>query len=272
MRLLAWPPPRDPRAWDNLVLLLTASIRPNSRLIEETVGDARSREADYAHCLTHYLETIPRLWRVVFVDNSGWDLSVLRAAAERSARPSTEVELLSVDGNDFPGDLGKGWGEGELLRRALDQSRLLKAAPRFAKMTGRHLLFNLAEIVERTAAGYDMVCDLRDHGIYEALRLPATGRRFDSRFFICSRQFYERHYRDVHLHFRQPGVQGYYIESGFYATTKALEGHEHILCRFPIEPVYGGVAGHGKDYDSFGERLKRAVRGSTRIVAPWLRV
>jgi hypothetical protein len=45
-----------------------------------------------------------------------------------------------------------------------------------------------------------------------------------------------------------------------------------IRDRFSVEPIYGGTAGHGKNYDALPEQGKRAVRNFARRWFPTLKI
>src|SRR5438309_235351 len=93
----------------DVTLLMTATVNPGD-MPNVTAPDPRQREQDYAACLRYNLTAHPRFRRLVFAENSGWPLDRLRREALAAAR-GQEVEFLSLQGNDFPRDLGKSYGE-----------------------------------------------------------------------------------------------------------------------------------------------------------------
>jgi hypothetical protein len=256
--------------WNQITLLLTASIRPNPGLKDNALHDPQRREVDYIDALRFNLSYFPQFRKVVLVDNSGWPLGKLQAAADASRSVGTEVEVIGYSGNDFSPALGKGWGEAELIRQSLLRSTLLQSTPMFAKMTGRHVLRNMAGLVERIGDTYEFACDLRDHGIYEALRMNRCGRHCDTRFFMADRVFYQTCFAGLHDSHRDGEFS---LEGAYYRQVKTCMASSRVLCRFPIEPIYGGIAGHAaKNYDGLRERMKRSVRQSMRRFAPWLHI
>src|SRR4051794_38893653 len=143
--------------------LLTATVQVNRGVAGVTAPGAETREADYLENLRYQLHHHPRLRRIVFAENSGWPLDrFARAIADNPW--DKEVELLQLDCNDFPGFLGKGYGEALLIDRALAASRLVAAASHVAKLTGRQRILNLTALLAGTPAGVRFLCDLRDHG------------------------------------------------------------------------------------------------------------
>jgi hypothetical protein len=254
---------------DGLALLLTATVAVHRGLAGVTTTDALVREGEYADTLRYLLHAHPRIRRIVLAENSGWPLARLEDAAADNPW-GTEVEILQLACNDFPGGLGKGYGEALLIDRALAASRLVGAASHVAKLTGRQRILNLTRLLEKTPRDLELLCDLRDHGWYERLRLPAAGRYCDTRFFVASRTFFDTHLR--WLYREAPGDGEFNLEAAYYGAVKAAEPAPGVICRFPVEPRYRGRAGHWhKDYGSSRARAKQAVRGAVRRLLPRLR-
>jgi hypothetical protein len=150
-------------------------------------------------------------------------------------------------------------------------SRLVRDVRWIAKMTGRQRVLNMTRLLERAPAGFELLCDLRDHGLFERFGLPAAGRYCDTRFFAVTPQFFDAHLRRLYL---EPPPDGgeYNLEDSYYRAVKALEHLPGVVCRFPVEPRYRGPAGHwNKDYGSARERIKQAVRAVARRVFPGVR-
>lgn len=249
-------------------ILFTATVQVNRGISGVTTADPRQREEEYAANLRYFLAEHPRLRRLVFAESSGWPLDRLRAIAGRENPHGKEVEILQLDCNDFPGSAGKGYGEAMILDRALDASRLVRDVRRIIKMTGRQRVLNMTRLLERAPAGFELLCDLRDHGLFERFGIPAAGRYCDTRFFAVTLPFFDAHLRRLYLEPR-PGGGEYNLEDSYYRTVKALEHLPGVVCRFPIEPRYRGPAGHwNKDYGSPRERLKQVARAAGRRLFP----
>lgn len=200
-------------------------------------------------------------------------LSKLRGwlRAEAAACSTTPIEFLSFEGNDFPREFDKGFGEHRLLRYAVDHSESARKFPYIAKMTGRHYLTNLSDILARVRGPIDFLCDLRDHPLYEWLRLPQhCGRHCDTRFFVFAPEFFRRNLytlTDAHA------GGAWFIERHYYDAVKPLDDGKLVRCRLPVEPHYRGTAGHwGKDYSSWRCRAKESARGTLRLLCPWFRI
>jgi hypothetical protein len=259
---------------DEFALLLTASVDPKG-MPGVSQPDPFERELTYMDRLKFYLEHHPRVRKIIFAENSGWPLDNLQSLVELNNPHSKEVELISLDCNDFPRGKGKSYGELLLIDNALESSRLAKSSKYTGKMTGRNLLMNMTQIVECATRKFELLCDIRDHNFYKLLGMPDCGHHCDSRFFVFTHSFYEQHLRNSHS--LEAFEHGYTIEGLLYDLVKANEDAEPIIKRFRVEPEYRGSAGHfmkdrPKDYGSNGEAWKRRIRSCSRKLTPWLHI
>jgi hypothetical protein len=254
------------------VLLLTASVDPKG-MPNLTQVDPGEREDSYARCFEHYLRNDPAVQRIVFAENSGWPLRRFADIASRANLHNKQVELLSFDGNEFPREWGKSFGELLLIEQALGHSRLASEATYVGKMTGRNLLVNLSALLRSVRCEFDLYCDIRDHNFYQLLGMPDCGHHCDSRFFVFSHSYYNQYLKSNH--FSSLTKSGHFIERLLFDLVKATENHKKVIKRFDIEPDFRGSAGHfiknrPKNYGSQREVLKRRIRACSRRVAPWL--
>jgi hypothetical protein len=253
----------------NLVLALTASVDVRG-MPGVTRPDPQVREEDYLACLRYYINNHPRIRKLVFIENSNWPLDRLRTALDENPH-GKDVEFISLNCNDFPRELGKSYGEFLLLERGFTASRLARDAHYLGKLTGRNFLMNLTQILARVREPFDLLCDMRDHGIYEMLGLPYCGRHADTRLLIFSHTFYDKEIRGRYVELNEG--KGFFAENLIYRLAKHPPAGAIVLPRFPREPDFRGLAGHwSKDYGSAREVLKRKLRGATRRVAPWLHI
>ncbi len=259
---------------NEFTLLLTASVDPKG-MIGLTQADPREREATYAHCLRFYLQNHPRIRRIIFAENSNWPMDRFHEVASANNPHKKDIEILSFDANDYPRQLGKSYGELLLMKSAIAAGRLARSSKYIGKMTGRNLLLNLTQLLERVPREFDLFCDIRDHNFYQLLRMPDCGHHCDSRFFVFTQNFFERHFLPIYG--SEAFAAGYPIESILFDLVKNCEKNEAVIKRFAIEPEYAGAAGHfiknrAKDYSSTSEVLKRRIRSCSRRVTPWLHI
>ena len=140
-----------------------------------------------------------------------------------------------------------------------------------AKITGRLFLINLTELLEAVRRPFDLMVDLRDHGLYEMLRLPYSGRHSDTRCMVMTPSFYDEALRGKYLTLNEE--TGRFVENLLYEVAKDPNYIGRTIRRFPIEPDFRGLAGHlNRNYGGRKEIFKRRMRGAMRVVIPWLHV
>jgi hypothetical protein len=254
----------------NFVLCMTATIDPMG-MPGVSRPDPRARESDYLQCLQYYCRHDPQIHRILFLENSGWPLERLQREARFNNPYGKTLEFVSLRCNEFPRELGKGYGEFLMLDEGLRSSCLVRDADYIAKITGRYRLLNLTRLIERMQSARGLLCDVRDHDIYRRLGIRATARYCDTRFFAFLPAFYERQIRGAYI--RCNDARGYYAENLLFEVATRSDLQTEVCKRFPIEPDYRGFAGYGsKDFGSKSERGKRLVRAIARRVVPWLYV
>src|SRR5262249_50601839 len=140
-----------------IYLLLTATIDPRGvDLLARS--DPTQRLGDYRWAL--------ELWSkykgvdgLIFVENSGYNLDELRAIAQGEVDGSA-VEFLSFDGQDFPRDRGKGYGENLNIEHVLENSELLATDDTvLLRVNGRNYVDNIHAIVDALYDSTDILCD-----------------------------------------------------------------------------------------------------------------
>lgn len=254
----------------DVTLVMTSTIDVNG-MPSSSRPDPLQREQDYLGTLTYYVNRHPDVRRIVFIENSGWPLDRLKQSVSRRNPHGKAVEFISLNCNQFPRTLGKSYGEMLLLDQGLGRSLVAAKAPYIAKVTGRIYVDNLTRVLRSVRNPFDLMVDLRDHGLYERLRIRAGDRYADSRFFVVSLRFYNEVLRGKYAQLDEGNLK--FVETLLYNIAKDPRYADRTLRRFPIEAYYRGLAGHrDKRYDSPREHLKRSVRGSIRRLAPWLHV
>ena len=253
-------------------LVMTASIRVNG-MEGLSVSDQQERSQQYLSTLEFYLRSG---WvnQVVFAENSGADLEEFEDLV--AAYPNVEVELWCFELNDFPRELGKSYGEMQLLDRVLCKSRFVADAGGFAKVTGRFPFLNLDRLLEEAQrrAPWDLFCDTKDHAVYDWMRIGWNGHAADTRFFIVTTAFYKRHFYGKYTALNDS--EGRLVEGLFFDVIKQHRDNETIVSRFKVEPEPSGQAGHRQisiigtnDYSGWLAKSKRRIRQIGRWLFPW---
>lgn len=124
-----------------IVLLLTGCINPNG-MAYTSLNNTEERQKQYVNAILYYLKSTN--YPIVFTENSGIDISHLFQDAIDTGR----LEYLTFQGNENK-EKGKGYGECEIIRYALDNSKIIQSANevRIVKITGRLVIKNISSII-----------------------------------------------------------------------------------------------------------------------------
>ena len=253
----------------DLALLLTATIDIKG-MPKAYPTVAEQRLEDYYNSLRYYVTNQPRIQKIVFVENSGYPLDRVKEAVIDNPY-NKQVEFISLNCNDFPRSLGKGYGESVLIEKGIKQSELIETATYVAKITGRIYLLNLTEILESVKEDYDCLCDFKDQGwrIKRLLGEKTACPNSDTRLLVFSKELYQQYFQPLHNN-HQEGC--FYFETKYYHAILEARQKFKVISRFAIEPNFRGIAGHfgGKNYSSKPEQIKYIIRSFLRKIAPYI--
>lgn len=145
-------------------LLLTATITPPPGVPDLTRTDPGVRLGDYMNALKSYLTADnPCIDNIVFIDNSKTDLTPLKKIVGET-KNQKPIEFISFDGLDHPPANGRGYGEFKMLDYVMANSKIIQSASatdRIWKVTGRYVITNLCDLIERAPESYDVYCNVR---------------------------------------------------------------------------------------------------------------
>ncbi|HVT87575.1 MAG TPA: hypothetical protein VHD56_01875 [Tepidisphaeraceae bacterium] len=239
------------------VLVLTATINPKG-MIDLKLHDIDQRRSQYLQALRFWLHLHDDQVRsIVFAENSGSDLTSFQNIVDSENPHGKSVELISLNQNDFPRQLGKGYGEFMLLDSVLQQSKALATAEHFIKITGRLVVTNLPKMIRCLPARYDLVCDAF------LVSSDPNGGRIDSRLMFVSRSFYER--AVLGAFHRMNDSVGIFAEHVFFELMQE-QRDTALFTRLPIEPRWRGVSGStGADYTGTPSRIKWPLKAGRRM-------
>jgi hypothetical protein len=249
------------------VLVMTATIRPPENCPALARSDPALRLDDYRTALLFYLTLPTRLVdRILFIDNSDYDLTPLVEAA-RAQAGDKRVEFVSFQGNDHPPYFGKGYGEFRLLDHGLARSSLVRPGDVLWKVTGRLQVANLAELIDSAPPAYGVYCDLRS--------VPLIGDRLggnhwmDLRVFSVTADAYGRILRGRFPYMRVR--EGVAPEQYLYKVMRKFRDRERVVPRFRLQPRVVGYNGHSnRDYQGTEYLRKERLRRLARRCLPWL--
>ncbi len=143
------------------IVLLTATIRPKPGQQLLKVVDVESRLDDYKQALAFYSKLLDRsvIHKVVFVENSNYDLSNLQHCFNHP-----NIEWLGFYGLDYPEHYHRGYGEFKLIDYAFEHATALKTITEqdiVWKITGRYIIENLSNMIRFSPPQLDFYCNKR---------------------------------------------------------------------------------------------------------------
>lgn len=124
----------------NIVILLTATITPNG-MLNTALQDSAIREKQYIDAIEYYLNETDL--RIVFCENTKKNIFYKINSEQKTAR----LEYITFDGNNYDRNLGKGYGESQIIKKAISCSDFLKKAQWVIKITGRVKILNIKDII-----------------------------------------------------------------------------------------------------------------------------
>lgn len=253
------------------ILLMTATVNPNG-LIDSSLQNVDIREEQYISTLKFYASQ-PDVDKIVFVENSGWDLKKM---LQKSGVSPEIVECISLDCNNYPRELGKGYGEFQLIDKAIDLSKTLKANKNFVKVTGRFPVINISNMLkEFEKKDVDLYCDIVNHNIYDWLHTGWDDHHGRTVVYKASVDFYKKYFYGRFVECNDE--IDHTAEWLMYDVAMSHRDNPNVILRFKTEPHPTGRAGHHvgglidtNDYDDNLSRIKRGIRQILRWTAPWL--
>lgn len=186
-----------------LPLLMTASV--STRGMKGACFSDAEREQMYLGALSFYIAELlnkDKSQCIVFAENSDWDLSAMK----KKLPPYNEeqIEFVSIPSEMFDISKGKGYNELLLINKALEKSELIKKSKAFFKVTGRYPIYNIRYFLDKAGAYLlekhgNMYCDIKDHSLYDILRLGWCGHSFECRLFGVSTAYYKKNIAPLYI-------------------------------------------------------------------------
>lgn len=253
------------RLTPSYLLTMTATIMPAANAGVKR-SDPRVRLEDYKQALRYWLNYPHRAAdRILFLENSGADLSELRSIATTENRRRKPVELLSIPCNEIPEGRNYGYTEMRLLDEGLAQSTLRQQTTHLVKVTGRltfPALGKALDLIERRNGGPpELMVDCRKLGF------PRPGFDAFTQLFVCSHRFYDDVLRGSRDEMNSTDIR--LLEHLLFRKVIPFKGRPGCYLRFPcnIEPIgYSGFK--SRSYRTPKAAITQAIRAALRIVAP----
>lgn len=213
-----------------MVIIVTATIAPESNMQQLVLKDKEQRLKQYKSALNSLIDAKPDA-KIVFCDNSGFGTDGFEEEISCAKKKGIQLEILSFWGNsDAVIRHGKGYGEGEIIRHVLSESRLICDERYMMKITGRLRVDNIANLVSK----------VNQNRVY--FNIPNIHRKdlFDTRLYAMPVKTYREYFETAYK--RVDDDHGYYLEHAF---TDAIFANGLKVCNFPCYPRIVGESGSG---------------------------
>ncbi len=157
----------------DICLLMTGCIAPSIGVYTLAVRECGVRKEQYVDAFKFYIEHT-NIKKIVYCDNSNAkEIEGIKKKAEENGK---EFEWLSFQGNSQKTiENGKGYGEGEILKYAYTNSKIIPTCKYVIKVTGRLKVKNIDLILKM----------IRNDNNYINIFINSQGKPYaDTRFFI----------------------------------------------------------------------------------------
>lgn len=223
----------------NICLLITGCISPNKEQSFLFLKDIEERLKQYIDSILYYLR-YSSFKMIVYCDNSNFfydNIDWICSEAERHGKQFEWISFLGDDGKIVK--CGKGYGEGEIIEYALENSKLLRESKAFFKVTGRLKVLNIDYILRRIKSENK---NYFNRDIY-------SGRKgIDTRFYCVNTEFYRNNLLKVYYGL---DVVNRSLENAFWDALKQKE-----YKNLPAFPKVDGISGgNGRNYAAESKAL-----------------
>ena len=258
-----------------LAILLTATIQV--QVVQGNFSTAERLEM-YASTLRYYSKTIGRNYPIIFLENSGYDLSELK----KEFHDSLDIEFIQFQPTGelpFDKSKGKSFNEYMMIGGGVNNSQKLLSCTHFMKITGRYAMLNINSIiaeVEKRLHDKAFMCDVKDTGLYEMIGSKNFGRWGDSRYWVASVDYYKNNMLDCYLEMND-SKWGMWAEDYILHMSRRYRQDPRFIFRFHTQVMFNGITGmrtsedlaSGKyRQDSISQRFKWLVKQCLRWTLP----
>jgi len=199
-------------------LLLTSSLIPAD--LSGNLNDPSMRMMHTIESISEWLKIDPNI-QIVICDGSGFDFS----ETVKVNFPSANIECVFFN-NDVEQIKrhGKGYGEGEIIRYAIEHSKSIKKSEVFIKCTAKLWVANFQQCL--LECNKQFTCSAYFANVFSYKK---TSLKFiDTRFYISRKDFYLNHFSSAHV---QLGNTEQSIEDAFLDIVKNKKLNTFFLKR-----------------------------------------
>ena len=175
-----------------------------------SITNSKLREEQYFNCIIEIIKS--RCFKkIVFCENSMYNGDYIVAIQEFANKNGIMFEYLTFKSDiENVQKLGKGFGEGEILKYAMLNSKLLNDDTIFFKVTGRLIIDNLAEIIKKQRLEEDCIFINRFFKI--------SSRYVDTRAYFMPIKIFKKYFIEAFCECDDD--KGMYLERVYYKTIK----------------------------------------------------
>lgn len=248
-------------------LLITACIKPKQVTVNPIHRiDPEIRTQDYITALKFWLGYEQTYFEaIVFVENSGVDLTLLKNVVAAENKYSLKVEFLQLDSSPVPEGIHYGFSELEMIDFAVDHSKLIANSSHIIKVTGRLYFPQLSRLLKGIPENIEFASDSRDYQVG-----GRSQHYIVTTLFIVEKRFYLSYLYNAKRSMNT--IFEYSLEETlFFQILKPLfiKKLNHIILRFPFTLTPVGFGAHWNiDYSSFKKRTSTLIRDIFRVILP----
>lgn len=211
-----------------MILILTATVTPNSDTPFLKIKDAKLRYEQYIDSLIFFINS-HAFNKIIFCDNSGLDITKMKKLQIDAKLNDVELECLSFQGNqELLLKKGKGYGEGEILEYIITHSELISDDDYFIKITGRLVVRNITKILSR----------INTKKCYFNVSRDNSRKKVDTRFYAMPVQLFTRYFFKAYLDVDD--FNNYYLEHRY---ADVIINENIKTYNIPYFPQIDGVSG-----------------------------
>ena len=238
----------------NWPVILTGTIVQNPEAIGKR-EEPQIREQQYMRTLEWMAKARTGVKTVIFCENSEASLESFEYLSKLWRKRRLSLEIYKVPMSREEVFLGKGWGEGQIIRWALENVHSLGECEGFIKITGRHQLLNVKRVIEVIRRGMGENPNLK----FVCQSFAKSGRPVvHTEVFWSQRDFYVSNMLDVYKDVNDQ--RGIYLEHVIAERLMNIRD-KSIIGVLPIPVILRGTWGsNGEKIMKTKEILSASIR------------
>ena len=211
-----------------MLILLTGCVRPSDKVYCLNVKSVEERLDHYKRSIDFWL-TKTNVDKIVFCDNSNYIFDDQNYFEELAFKNQKQIEFLTFQGDIASTEkYGKGYGEGEIIKYFIENSKLLENEEGFYKITGRLYIKNFNSINKH----------VKKHINYFNKPYLNSKNLVDTRFFKVNIADYKNLFIDAYKLVND--IKGKWLEHVFYEVIKT---NNLYVKSFDVFPKIIGCSG-----------------------------